>query len=454
MRRAPGFEVPLDELPSGVDACPRSHDRGRAVRLVRVLVRPGPLEQDRPPGDGTCQQAGLERDVVGAVVPVAARPADVNRPHELGLERERLRERGPEQVHGLRVRPDGERPVAPLRKGGRRPERRVHLVGTGVRPLDGRRCRRRLGPLGNGALDGHAVDNEVALCGLLQQPCGQLDARRQRRLLEPTRRAVQRLETRDGLLLALGHDAGEAPVAHDRDDAGERLRTSLVELGQPRRLAGGLEHACMEETRRGEVLDEASPPGDELADLVGGRGAAHDGVGLRRLRRRVARDRDAEASPAQHLPVGRRPPVRSEHRAVVDSEVRRIDLESLGGEPEEVGSGLRGRLLDRRPAVGQRHAAGGDPLVGAVLCVGGPHDDAGQAHVELLRGYPCHRAGDALAELRLARRDGDRRLVVDPDPGVEVGVALQARREGRHPRSRAARRTARTIRGCVPQRQR
>ena len=82
------------------------------------------------------EQRRVERDVVGAVVAVAARAFDMDAADRRGRHLQRLGDLGAQRKHALRVRPDRELAVLELGDRGRRADRGMRHVGLGVGRLD------------------------------------------------------------------------------------------------------------------------------------------------------------------------------------------------------------------------------------------------------------------------------------------------------------------------------
>ena len=88
----------------------------------------------RPHGAG--EQRRVERDVVGAVVAVAARAVAVDDDDVLVLHAEDARDLAAQRERALAVRPHGELAAVERRDGARRPDRRVREVRPRVRRLE------------------------------------------------------------------------------------------------------------------------------------------------------------------------------------------------------------------------------------------------------------------------------------------------------------------------------
>ena len=204
-----------------------------------------------------------------------------------------------------------------------------------------------------------------------------------------------------------------------------------------------------------------------------------------RLRRHPAGGLAAQVRPFDELRVANRlAGARGADDAVVDPQLDGGNAETPGGQLEEDLPHLDGGMTDRGTALFDRHAARRVALVGRLGRVGRHHADAVDGNVELVGGDLRQGGLDALAELHLAGEDGDGAVRPDADPAFELRGAAQAARQGLAPRrppepaeaedqgagagekgparqagahrpdSLAARRIARRMRGCAPQRQR
>ena len=399
----------------------------------------------------TREQRGVERRIVCPVVAVATGGLDVTDAHALRFDAERLRERLAQREDALRRRPHLEASVGPLCDRSRRTDRAVQGEGSRVRRADGAARAGRLGDGRHLALDRDAVDDEERLTRLLAQPARERALRRQRRLLAPPRRGRQRRGRGERLLLPLGENAQEAAVPHHGHDARQRANALLVDLFEARAAARRADNPTVQHPGQRQVLEITRGAGDDRSEVDAPGLAPDDAVPGRRFRRHAAGGAYVEPLPAEQLPVARRSPARGD-RPVLDAQLARVDAELGRREPEQVRARFRGRLPQRRAALLGRGAAGGEAFVEPVRGVGGLDAHALERDVELFRTDPREHRAQPLSVLRLAAEDGDRLRRIDAHPGIEQRMLLEARRERAH--AAAARRTAFTIRGCEPQRQR
>src|ERR1051325_8534333 len=84
--------------------------------LPPELTAPHPLHAHRPAGGGAREQRRVERNVVGAVVPVAAGAFRMDAADVAVAHPERLGEPGPVRKDALRMRPDAHFAVFELRE--------------------------------------------------------------------------------------------------------------------------------------------------------------------------------------------------------------------------------------------------------------------------------------------------------------------------------------------------
>ena len=145
LRRAPrprGVTVAPDRVAPADDFALRIEigldlDRHRSTkRRVRHLVFARPLHADRPAGGRFRQQHGVERDVVGGIMSVAAGAFHMLDRDVLDRQFEHQREIGAQQIDALAVGPDVDAVAAPLRHGAGRRDRRMRDIGAGILPPD------------------------------------------------------------------------------------------------------------------------------------------------------------------------------------------------------------------------------------------------------------------------------------------------------------------------------
>ena len=88
-------------------------------------------------------------------------------------------------------------------------------------------------------------------------------------------------------------------------------------------------------------------------------------------------------------------------------------------------------MADRRSAVLHGLASGREPLVGRAAGVGCHQFDVDRFHIKFFGRHLKKRSTDALPQLRLAGKDGDCPVRIDPDPGVEETVVVETARQFR-----------------------
>ena len=213
----------------------------------------------------------------------------------------------------------------------------------------------------------------------------------------------QRRRRGDGLLLARGDDAEEAPVAHHGPHARHRLDPLAVEGLEHRAIRGRAHDPTVQHARQLQVvhvdagarhLVRQVEPRQRLADqrqLIG------------TFRRRAAIGVPGEIDLGTQLPIGRALVA----RLAVDGAVAHEQLVNAGVEPSRRGlqesiAYLGAGLPQRAAAVHGRPAAGGNALVRAAAGIGRDHADAGVVDVQLFRRDLRQGGGDALADFDLA----------------------------------------------------
>ena len=241
IRAGPGaVPVPPDLVPPEQDVPGLVHlggdaDQGRgAERRPAEFVGPAPDDLDGPPGYGHGEQGGVQGDIVGAVVPVAAGARYMGHRDVVFGDAEGAGEFGAQRVDALGVRPHPQPRaalVADQRGGAGRSHGRVREVRPVVRRLD-----RRGDPvLGRGVA---ALGQHGGLGGRGAQEGRQLARVRQGRALLPGRLGAQPVGGAQRDLLALGDHAEEAAVPHHREHAGQGERRRRVEGGEGRAARG------------------------------------------------------------------------------------------------------------------------------------------------------------------------------------------------------------------------
>ena len=316
------------------------------------------------------------------------------------------------------------------------------------RLLEGRSYRRF--PLGAGPV----VANRRGLGLLGSQPA------RQRRLVgeggagRPRRLVGQDAGGLDRERLPVGEDREEVVLMDDTCDA--RHRDDVVDgcFQQVRAGPRGSDDAGMEHVLEGQVVDE-SPATEDLVGKVDP-GARHAGVVRQEghLEGRIARI-DVEVDVLGEVGVAEHGAVRCAERAVADRDSRLVHVEAGRGSSGEQATDLGTHPAHRCPGHHDRHASGGEALVGRDGGVRGDRTNPCGRHAQLLRGDLGQRGDHPLSELDLADPEVERAVRVRSQPGGQARVGRKGLRElGRHAPDSAASTTASTNRWCVPQRHR
>ncbi len=355
-------------------------------------------------------------------------------------------------------------------------------VGLGVGRLDDARAGelRRLLDADGRVLARQRLDHVEDFCRI-----GQFRPRR------PFRALDQRIARLDRLLLARGDDTQERAVAYHRDHARHGLHAGLVEAFEPGAIARRPHHPAMHHAGQANVLHIDRPARDLGRDVEARNRFADDRVACRILRRDFGSRLALEIGLRSQIAVADLAAVGARDRAVGDLERvgRRVEL--LGRKAEQDRAHFGRRHAQRGAAVLDRLAAGGLAFVRRPAGVAGHHRDLVQRQIELFGRDLAQRRENALAEFDLAGVHGRGAVRIDADPGIEHPVGLQAAGERRRllgenamriererdddgaeacgelaaiesgtvhgqvlPLACAARKTARTMRLCVPQRQR
>ena len=211
---APDAVAPVDDLALRIEIGLDLDRHRRAERRMRHLVFARPLHADRPAAGGFRQQHGVERDIVGGVVAVAAGAFHMLDRDVLDRQFEHQREIGAQQIDALAVGPDVDAVAGPLRHRAGRRDRRMRDIGAGILPPDGalfRRCR-----------GCRFLVDDRRFRRLRFQERGQLVFIGQRFAHGPHRPLAQRLERGLRAILGFADHAREIAVAHDGDEAGHR----------------------------------------------------------------------------------------------------------------------------------------------------------------------------------------------------------------------------------------
>ena len=310
---------------------------------------------------------------------------------------------------------------------------------------------------------------------------------RQLRPGRPFRAFGKRRARLDRLLLAFGDHTEERAVADHRDHARNRLRLAVVERGERRAVLRRAHHPAMHHAGQAQVLHVHRLAGHLAGNVEALDRLTHDLVQADRLRTYRGARLAIEVGRGGKLRVRDALAVRCADHAVRDAERIRAHLEPRRGKLDQDRAHFGGRETQRGPGVLDRLTAGRHSLVRGAAGVAGNHIDPRERQIELFGGDLRERGDDALPQLHLAGEDGRAAVCVDADPGIQLAIAIEATGEpllflcgdriererehdsaetlgeiaaidgdGHHvlPISLAARSTARTIRLCVPQRQR
>ena len=346
-------------------------------------------------------------------------------------------------MDALRVRPHRQPAAVPEGEPARRRDGRVREVGPGEPRADGAggRTGRRL-RLGEHRLLRGRGDQEAGEVALVGEGV----------LLLPHRRRAQSRLRPQRVLLPLGDDAQERAVPDDGDDAGHPAGGLLVQRHQDGAARGRPHDAAEQHPVRAEVVEEAAPAGHLVGHVDAGQGAPHHSVVGGRLGRGTGLEVTVQRHRRGQLPVADAAPVGRGDAAVGHRQLAGGNGQPGGGLREEQRPHLGAHGAQRTARVHDRQAARGVGLVGADVGGSRHHADAAGVDVELLGDDLRERRQQALAELDLARADGDGAVGPDGQPAVQAGC--RAETGIGHAPHVLAQSTARTMRLCAPQRQR
>jgi hypothetical protein len=133
---APDAVAPAGNLAMRVEIGLDLDGHRRTKRRVRHLVGARPLHADRPASRRLRKQDGVERDIVGRVVSIAAGAFHMLDRDVLDRQFEDQREIGAKKIDPLAVGPDPDTVTGPLRHGAGGRDRPVGDVGAGILPAD------------------------------------------------------------------------------------------------------------------------------------------------------------------------------------------------------------------------------------------------------------------------------------------------------------------------------
>ena len=129
---APQFVLPVGDMAVGIQRRLDAHRHRRAIRLPGEFVIAHPLQPHRFVGDRAGEQRRIERDVIGAVLAVAARTFDMDATDILRRHLQRLDEFIAQREYALRMRPDDHPAVEERRHRAGRPDRAMRQIRFGV----------------------------------------------------------------------------------------------------------------------------------------------------------------------------------------------------------------------------------------------------------------------------------------------------------------------------------
>ena len=109
MRVAPYVVLPGGNVAGRIERGFRARHHRGSERLPRMLLVAHPLNAHRAAWNGSREQGGIRRDVVGPVVPVTTGAFHVDAVHLFIGQMQDLRDCRAQRVHALAVRPYGER---------------------------------------------------------------------------------------------------------------------------------------------------------------------------------------------------------------------------------------------------------------------------------------------------------------------------------------------------------
>ncbi len=114
--RAPDLDCPIGGARIGIEHRAQPDHHGRAHRRGRELVLACPLHPHGAVRRSHCDERGIERSVIGRVVPVAAGALPVQDRDLRGIDVQCMREPFAQLEHALGVGPDRQRTVPVLRQ--------------------------------------------------------------------------------------------------------------------------------------------------------------------------------------------------------------------------------------------------------------------------------------------------------------------------------------------------
>ena len=217
---------PIDDFALGIERGLDLDRHRRAERCVRHLVLAGPHHPHRPAAGGLREQHGVERHVIGGVVPVAAGAFHVcstvifstgssSNQRQIGAATDRRPGCGSRRMNAVGI---------PLRHRAGRRDRSMRYVGAGILPPDAAPHRR------SGRRCSVVDDGQFGRLGL-QECCQVVFHPEQRFAVGPRRALAQGEEGCLGAMLGFANDACQRNCrrAPHRDDAGHCTGAVLVQ---------------------------------------------------------------------------------------------------------------------------------------------------------------------------------------------------------------------------------
>ena len=424
---APQLVFPVDDPAAVVECRLHAERHRRAVGFPGEFVLAHPLQLDRAAAGGARDQGGVERDIVGAVVPVAARTLAMA-DRDAGFRHpQRLGQVATQREHALGVAPDLQLAVFPVRHRARRADRAVRLKWPGVVGFQHTGVCRRRRPL-------DVADHRGARPHAFH-PFEQAGAVRwQVALFVPFGRLADRLYGGDRLLFPFGGDTEETAVAQHRHHARHTARGGVIKRQQPGARRGRAHHPAEQHAGQAHVLHIGFGAGHLAGDIAAPHVLA-DHLEFARELRLGARARFAlEHVLARQFPVGRLLPGRVADRAVAHAERGGAHTKLDGGGLEQHLARFGAGEAQGSAAVLDRQAAGGHAFIRRARGVARDHLHPLVIDVEFIGGDLRQRGGDALPEFHLAGEHRDAAIAVDRQPAAEHAIVLQAAGQARRAR--------------------
>ena len=444
---------PVGNVALRVERSTHFHHHRRAVRLPRKFVFTHPLHSHRPARHGARQQYRVERHIVGAVVAIAARAFGMDHDDIFGRDIQHPGEIAAQRKYALAVRPHRVFAVLELGDGAGRADRCM-------RDMRARVFRFKPARPGMPAAASPFFADYFIFGWALQQ-ITRIAVLRQCGLLAPLRTARDPALRANRLLLALRNDADKAAVAHDCSHARHRLHFGGIQGDEPGSGPGWTRDAAVEHARQFHILHVTRHAGDFRRNIDARHGLADQGMQFRRFGRDLGGRFARQQIVARQFPVSDAAAAAGRDRAVLDRKLLERAAQLRGGALQQQIAHFRRRIAQRDAGFLDRAAARSHALVGTARSIGRRKSHAFECDVEFIGDHLHQHREYALADLDLARENGDRAVGVEPQPAVEHAVVLEAARQlarcssrSAHAASPTTRRMARRMRWCVPQRHR